>query len=74
MTPKGLAAFRAKLKREIRDRAIAAGTEKPKSNRDFEVWHQAQAERDQRRARRIARAERQGKPFISEADAEQPEE
>ncbi len=38
--------------------------------REMEVWHQAQAERDQRQARRFARAER----VASQADAEQPEE
>jgi len=70
MTPKELAVFRAKLRREIRDRQIATGMKKPKTMREMEIWTAARTERDERQARRIARAERTG----SDADTEQREE
>jgi len=42
--------------REICDRQVAARARKPKAMREMEIWRTARAERDERLARRIARA------------------
>jgi len=73
MTPDELAAFRTKLRREIRDRAVVAGTKRPRTMREMDLWRQAQAERDQRQARRIARAERADSRVVSEPDVAPPD-
>jgi hypothetical protein len=58
MTPRERAAFRTKLRREIRDRQVATGTKTPKTMRETEIWMALRAERDERLARRIALASR----------------
>jgi hypothetical protein len=42
----------------MRDDEISRGTRRPRSMREVEIWREAQAEREARLARRIARAER----------------
>jgi hypothetical protein len=37
---------------------VIEGTRRPRTMRETEIWHQAQADRDERQTRRIAGAER----------------
>ena len=60
MTPKELAEFRTKLRREIRDRQVTTGTRRPRTQREMQIWMEANASRDARRNAREARtAQRQ---------------
>lgn len=58
MTSKERAAYLTRLRRAVRDDQVRRGARRPKTMREAEIWHEALAERDERRARRIARAER----------------
>jgi hypothetical protein len=72
MTPDELGAYRRQLRRALTDDKVRRGVQPPKTMREAEIWHQAQAERDERRTRRIARAER-ADSVIAEPDVGQPE-
>ena len=58
MTSAERAEYVRKLRRAVRDDEVRRGARAPRTMRETEIWHQAQAERDERQARRIARAER----------------
>jgi hypothetical protein len=58
MTPAERTAHTAQLRRALRDDEVRRGARRPKTNREFEIWHEAQAAKDKRAAARIARAER----------------
>jgi hypothetical protein len=58
MTPEELAAFRRDLRREIRDRQVATGTRRPRTQREMRIWMEANAARETRRNAREARTAR----------------
>jgi hypothetical protein len=58
MTRGELDSWRRQFFRTMRDDEISRGTRRPRSMREVEIWREAQAEREARLARRIARAER----------------
>jgi len=58
MTPKERAAYIARFRRTLHDDEVRRGTRRPKTNREFEIWREAQAEKDEQMAARVARAER----------------
>jgi hypothetical protein len=70
MTAAERTVYIARFRRTLHDDEVRPGTRQPRSAREFEIWRQAQAERDERQAWRIARAQRRGGPFVSDADAE----
>lgn len=57
MTPDELDAYRRQFRRALADDEVRRGVRRPKTMREAELWHAALAERDERRAQRIARAE-----------------
>jgi len=58
MTAAERAAYTAQLRRTLRDDQVRRGSRPPRSMREFEIWHEALAEEDEKTAARIARAER----------------
>jgi hypothetical protein len=58
MTPAERAVHVAQLRRALRDEEVRRGTRPPKTMREMEIWHEAQAAKEERTAARIARAER----------------
>jgi len=58
MTPAERAAYIARFRRTLHDDEVRRGTRQPRSMREFEIWREAQAEQDERLARRITRADR----------------
>jgi hypothetical protein len=58
MTPDELAAYMAKVRRVLRDDEVRRGARPPRTVREVEIWRQAQVEREERRAKRIARVKR----------------
>jgi hypothetical protein len=58
MTTAERTAYFRQLRRTLRDDEVRRGARPPRSMREFEIWREAQAERDQRVAARIARIDR----------------
>jgi hypothetical protein len=58
MTPAERAAYLAQVRRTLREDEIRRGARPPRSLREFEIWREAQAEKDERAATRTARLER----------------
>jgi hypothetical protein len=58
MTPAERAAYTAQLRRALRDDEIRRARRPLKTAREFEIWHEALAAKDEQTAARIARADR----------------
>jgi hypothetical protein len=58
MTPEQLAGYMAKVRRALRDDEVRRGARRPRTMREVELWREAQAAREERRAKRIARVKR----------------
>jgi hypothetical protein len=70
MTPDERSAYTARLRRTLRDEEIRLGTRRPRSIREFEIWHEVLAEKDVKTAARVARAERRQQRTGSEQESE----
>jgi hypothetical protein len=54
MTATERMAYVRQLRRALRDEEIRRRTRRPKSNREFEIWHQALVVKDEKAAARIS--------------------
>ncbi|MGH3295761.1 MAG: hypothetical protein ACRDP7_28575 [Trebonia sp.] len=70
MTPAELRAYTTQLRRALRDDEVRRGRRRPKTMREFQIWHEAQAAKEERAAARIARAERRQRQHVTEDGTE----